>query len=86
MEFDLQRHLEQMEDRIREDIRQVGETARMDSALARATADAAVLANQLQDGRLKNLEEKAGWVTAGFGATFIGLVGFLWHVITGHRP
>lgn len=69
------------EERIRADIRDVVTTARADAATARATADAAMLAATKIDGRVTTLEEKAGWVGAGFGATFLAMLGFIWHVL-----
>lgn len=90
MEFDIQSHLIQMETRIRTDIAAVGTAARRDADAARqeatearAVADAATLANTGLDGRVKSLEEKAGWIGMGFGATVIAAGGFVWHVITG---
>lgn len=70
-EFDIQQHLEAMETRIRGDISELREDAK-------ATAEKA--ANL--DGRVKNLEEKAGWIGAGFGGTVAALAGFAWHILT----
>lgn len=93
-EFNIQQALTDMEDRIRTDIQEVGSQARTDSAAARAVADSAILAasrvgadaavaNAKLDGRVLSLEEKAAWIGAGFGATFLALAGLGWRTLFG---
>jgi hypothetical protein len=77
-DFNLQRHLEGMESRIREDLRSVISTAE------KASDDTIAL-----DGRVRNLEEKAGWIGAGFGGVIVAVLGFVWHIVSegrGIRP
>ncbi len=88
-DFDIQRALTDMESRLRTDIQSVGAQARIDSAAARTEAttaqtmaNAAVLANAALNGRIVNLEEKAGWIKAGIGTSLVGFGGFVWHLIT----
>ncbi len=76
--FDIQRHLEQMEDRIREDIATMGRGV----TRAQERAEAAALQATEQAGRIKALEEKAGWIGAGFSAGFFALMAFVWHIIS----
>lgn len=102
MDFNIQEHLQKMEDRIqanatamenriRVDIQTAAAAARRDStaasiaaATALATANAAVLSNTQLEGRVKPLEEKAGWIGAAFGVTFVTLCGMAWKMVTGH--
>jgi hypothetical protein len=82
-DFDLQRHLGEMETRIRADIK-----AASDATLrAQQDADIAKLAIEAHNGRIKSLEEKAGWLGAGITAGVFSLVGMAWHLITtgGHK-
>jgi hypothetical protein len=73
-EWNLQQHLVDMEKRIREDFRIVARTAEDASDKTIAL-----------DGRLKNLEEKAGWIGAGFGGMIVALVGIVWRLVTAGR-
>lgn len=70
-EWNLQQHLVDMEKRIRDDIKTVTETAEQ------ASDDAIAL-----DGRVRNLEEKAGWIGAGFGGLVVSACGFMWHIVS----
>lgn len=76
--FNIQQALTDMEERIRQDIH----TAREDTVAAATVAQEAKLEAVKISGRVKSLEEKAGWIAAGFGATLLSLLGFVWHVIT----
>jgi len=76
-EWNLQEHLVDMESRIRADIKSVAAIA----ASAQLDADEIRVESALLTGRIKALEEKAGWIGAGIGASLMGLVGFVWHVI-----
>lgn len=80
--FDIQRALTDMEGRIREDICTVSKHIGAEAAKAQAVADACTLARTKLEGRIMGLEEKAGWIGAGFGATVLALLGFLWHILT----
>jgi hypothetical protein len=62
--FDLQQHLEAMETRIREDIKET-----------RADVVGLKLDQVRSEERIERLEEKAGWIGAGIGASLAGVVG-----------
>lgn len=85
MPFNIQQALTDMEERIREDIKTNAALARADAAAARIVADEAKASTMELEGRVVNLEEKAGWIAAGFGGTVIAGVGFIWHVLTSHH-
>ena len=82
-DFDIQRALNDMEIRIRQDIQRVADISMEGSAKAQLTADTAMLKLAENEGRIKSLEEKAGWIGAGFGSLFAAMFGFLWHVFAG---
>jgi hypothetical protein len=73
-EWNLQQHLVDMERRIREDFKTVSQVAEQASDKAIAL-----------DGRVRNLEEKAGWIGAGFGGMVVALVGIVWRLVTSGR-
>lgn len=75
--FDLQRHLEAMESRIRQDVQGTREAVRLLDDRVQEEA----ITIEAHAGRITRLEEKAGWIGAGFGAGFFALVAFAWHVI-----
>ena len=79
--FDLQRHLNDMESRIRADINS------HKNAIERTKEDveAAKLLLEGQNGRIKALEEKAGWIGAGAMAAIMSAFGFIWHIISGSK-
>ena len=77
MAFELQRHLELMEGRIREDVA----TLRTDLQEHQERLHEVAITAEEQAGRIRTLEEKAGWISAGFGAGFLALIGFVWHII-----
>ena len=70
--FDLQTHLEAMEDRIRTDIKGCQES------IVGQKIDHVGL-----EGRVKSLEEKTGWIFSGIATGLLGLAGTAWHVLTG---
>lgn len=93
MEFDIQRHLTEMETRIRQDIATSASIAKGDASeardaaiVARTMAEAAILANSRVDGRVTSLEEKASWLGVGVGSLFIGLIAVVWRFITTGKP
>ena len=77
--FDLQQHLGEMESRIRADIQAQANT------MLRAQTDINNLREDVtrQDGRVKSLEEKAGWLGAGLTSGIVALTGMAWHMVTG---
>lgn len=80
--FNIQRALTDMEARIREDIKESAQLARDDFGTAFAKAEEAHVETVKLDGRMKSVEEKMGWFVAGFGATLLSVLGFVWHVLT----
>lgn len=84
-EFDLQHLLESMEERIRADIKTVGDAAIANSVRAQTVADAALLANAKVEGRVSFLEEKAAWVAKGVATLFLAACAFTWHVVSGQK-
>ncbi len=86
MEFNIQRALTDMETRLSAEIVRVGEQARLAAVAAQSAAQTALLANATMNGRVTNLEEKAGWVKAGIGTTLVGMAAFIWHIVSGGHP
>jgi hypothetical protein len=70
-EWNLQQHLVDMEKRLMASMSTI-------SITAEEAADKAIAL----DGRVRNLEEKAGWIGAGFGGLVVSAVGFIWHVVS----
>ncbi len=81
VEFDLQRHLTDMESRIRQDIKVHG-----DSLLrTQDGVDDLKVAMATQSGRVDRLEEKAGWIGAGITSGVLALVGVVWQTLSRGR-
>ena len=77
------RYLEAMEERIRADIRSNAIVAREEaSAALRIAIEAKDKAIELAQ-QVMFLREKAGWIGAGFGATFLAALALAYHVFTG---
>jgi uncharacterized protein related to proFAR isomerase len=85
-DFNIQQALTDMETRIRLDIAHVGAAAYRDAEAASTVAEEAKVEAVKLGGRVASLEEKAGWIAGGFGATLLSVIGFIWHVLTAGTP
>ena len=77
--FDLQTHLESMEDRIRLDIHQ----CRAELEVCANKIDLQALAQVAAEGRVSSLEEKTRWIFSGIAAGLVGLIGTGWNFFNG---
>ena len=82
-DFDIQRALNDMETRIRQDIQRVADISMEGTSKAQLTADTALIQIAQHGGRLKSLEEKAEWMRAGVASLFVAMCGFVWHILSG---